>query len=132
VATPALWAAYLQLTRDSASHGGETERHQWVFIPPVDVDIAPSHPLSGFSYYHRHQEKLSQKTVWKHHSGRSIQVITAAVDSRLLDGWSADPMITCEVAAFELAELANTNWKTPYRLLTRLKRVSEATHRYTI
>lgn len=131
---PALWAAYLHITRPSEKHVGETERHQWVFIPPVPQELMPrgKEAILGFSFYHRHQDKLTQKSVWKHSEGRTREQFAQGIASYEMEHWVADELITCQVADFELAKLAKEGFKTPYGIISRLRRVSDVTHRYTI
>lgn len=127
---PALWAVYLQLLKASDDDADEMQRHQYVFLPSYSGGRVH---VPTFSFFHRHQEKLTQKTVWRFNktTPQGIDGIRAAVSSLEEDSWVASPLITCQVAPFELEQILSDE-KTPYRVLSRIRRVSDVTHRYTI
>lgn len=127
---PSLWAVYLQLLKVADDDPTEMQRHQYVFLPAFTggrVDV------STFSYFTRHQEKLTQKTVWRYNRAGSqgIDGVKATLQFLESEAWEASPVITCQVAPFELEQIL-ADQKTPYRVLSRIRRVSDVTHRYTI
>lgn len=125
-----LWAAYLELTYGD---GTNRARMQWMFLPPVPVEIAANVGLADSvdtaSYFHRRQDRREHKTTWRAH-----HIVTVADHNTLMSeirsaeqrGWTAKPVITCMVHPLEMRDIVNEDWKTPYRLINRFERVAEA------
>lgn len=129
---PALWAVYLQVTAPG-ENAGETRRKQWIFMPAFKGELLePGEKNSNEPFYfYRDQETLLQRTTWRLHHGLNAGAVTSLVDTLVEGEWTADPLITCEIHPREMAEIT-AEWRTPYRIITRLRRVSDATHRYSI
>lgn len=129
---PALWAVYFQMTLTSKTNPAESERMQWIFLPPFTGSIVPAGAKESPqpSYFFRKQEKLGQRTVWNHYKEGLAQMVSG-IPALEAAGWVAQPLITIEVAPWEMAEITKA-WKFPYRLESRFKRVSNVTHQYTI
>lgn len=131
MAEPSLWAAYLQMT--TPGDRGEIKRNEWIFLPPLPPELAPegSRTTPSFTFFTRSQEKLTHRTVWQYKTGWSLARMSTLIEALESQGWTASPLVTCAVAPWEMAEILKDQ-KTPYRLLTRFRRVVAVTHRYTI
>lgn len=129
-----LWATYLEMYRGD---GANQKRKQWVILPPVPASIAPAgmRALETPSYFYRQQERKDHKSVWRvyhlstdGHRKALLQSIDAAEDQ----GWTARPMVTCQVHPDEMRQIVETGWKTPYRILQRMDRVAQVLHGYPV
>ena len=129
-----LFAAYLEVVDESdAAH---RRRRQWIILPQMPARLAPGDsPITdSFSWFEREQRNAKHRAVWSYKQdtdGLFRRNLPGVITTYTEAGWTASPMITCEIHPTELAQILKEK-KTPYRIMARLAKVAKGMHRLDI
>lgn len=135
------YALYLQATRTTAP--SQTERRQWIVVPPLLGDNAvKAHatPTDTFLVFTRSQNRLENRVKWRYafvvprllerdlpDEIRQLIRLDISEDRR----WDVSPIMTTQVTPLELKALID-HPATPYGLLRRFEKIARSVHNIAI